>query len=307
MRVAAVVVTHNRRALLREALEALRAQTRPLDRILVVDNASADGTAEMLAADFGDVEVLRLAENGGGAGGFAAGLERAYAGDEEWLWVMDDDTIPTPTALAELLAPLDDLGGMPEPVLMASRVLWTDGSMHPMNLPWPRWKDRGLEVRAAQQGLVALRAVSFVSILVRREALGRVGLPRASFFIWGDDIEFTARLLRDEVGYLAPRSVVHHKTANATPSHHSTGPRYYYDVRNKVLMLRSGIWGTTERFWFAVLTAKQVREHLAFNRFGRAAIAAVARGVFDGLFRPPPGGVGPAQLPSGGRAGQPVA
>ena len=58
-RVCAVVVTYNRSALLREALVALGAQTRPVDRILVVDNASTDGTREIVAAEFPDVEILR--------------------------------------------------------------------------------------------------------------------------------------------------------------------------------------------------------------------------------------------------------
>jgi len=308
MNVRAVVVTHDRRALLRECLAALRAQTRPLDGVLVVDNASTDGTPAMLAAEFPDVEVLCLPVNEGSAGGFHAGLDHALAGPGDSFWVMDDDTIPEPAALAELLAPLADLGGLPAPAVMASRVLWTDGSLHPMNEPWPRWGDKTLEVGAAERGLVAIRATSYVSILVARGALERSGLPRTAFFIWGDDIEFTARLLRDEVGYLAPRSTVHHKTAHPHPSHRSTGPRYYYDVRNKVYMVRGDVWRTTERFWLAVLSLKQIRAHLAFNGYSRASIATVARGLRDGLLRPGRGALGPPPRPSArGPRGEPVA
>lgn len=303
-RVVAVVVTHDREALLRECLEALRAQSRPLDGILVVDNASTDGTAAMLRDEYAeDVEVLRLERNDGSAGGFHAGLDHALAAAEpaDWLWAMDDDTIPTPTALEALLAAPEQLaaGGLPEPALLASRVLWTDGTLHPMNQPWPRWGDKALEVGAAERGLVAIRAISYVSILLSPAALHRSGLPRPGLFIWGDDIEFTARLLHDDVGYLVPGSVVHHRTVHADPSHHSTGTRYYFDVRNKVLMLRGDVWRTTESFWFAVLSFRQALEYLRRNGWARPQVGAVVRGIRDGLLRPPAGTTGPPPLPRG--------
>jgi GT2 family glycosyltransferase len=100
----AVVVTYNRRALLEQCLDALRAQTRPPDRILVVDNASTDGTAEWVRGQ-DDVVALLLDENVGGAGGFHAGMRLAHAGGADWLWLMDDDTIPRPDALERLLEP----------------------------------------------------------------------------------------------------------------------------------------------------------------------------------------------------------
>src|SRR3954454_4454835 len=86
--VCAVVVTYNRLDLLTRCLEHLEAGSRPPDSILVVDNASTDGTAAMLA-ERGGVEVLRLAQNGGGAGGFERGLEHAFRQGHDWLWLLD--------------------------------------------------------------------------------------------------------------------------------------------------------------------------------------------------------------------------
>lgn len=76
-RVCAVIVTYNRKALLRECLKAVLSQTRPPDHVLVVDNASTDGTPEMLQEEFPQVEVLRLPETRAGPGvprGNEAGL-----------------------------------------------------------------------------------------------------------------------------------------------------------------------------------------------------------------------------------------
>lgn len=102
-RVCAVIVTYNRKELLRECLQAVLSQTRPPDHVLVVDNASTDGTPEMLREEFPQVEVLRLPENQGGAGGFHEGMKRAYEQGFDWLWLMDDDTLPSPRALEVLL------------------------------------------------------------------------------------------------------------------------------------------------------------------------------------------------------------
>ena len=105
MSVCAVVVTYNRRDLLEECLAALAAQTHPVDHLLVIDNASTDGTPELLRERYADqAELVALATNEGGAGGFHEGLRLGHAAGYDWIWLMDDDTIPSPTALQELLA-----------------------------------------------------------------------------------------------------------------------------------------------------------------------------------------------------------
>ena len=99
-RVCAVVVTRDRRDLLRRCLLALQQERRPPDGILVVDNASSDGSPEMVRDEFPEAELLRLEENVGGAGGFHRGVARAYASGYDWLWLLDDDTLPTGDSLA---------------------------------------------------------------------------------------------------------------------------------------------------------------------------------------------------------------
>jgi rhamnopyranosyl-N-acetylglucosaminyl-diphospho-decaprenol beta-1,3/1,4-galactofuranosyltransferase len=125
--VCAVVVTYNRKNLLIECLEALRKQTRPIQGIYLIDNASTDGTPELLL-EKGYISELppknveepwekeftiqnltngeeiklyyvRMHENTGGAGGFYEGAKRGYERGYEWLWLMDDDAEPKEDAL----------------------------------------------------------------------------------------------------------------------------------------------------------------------------------------------------------------
>jgi rhamnopyranosyl-N-acetylglucosaminyl-diphospho-decaprenol beta-1,3/1,4-galactofuranosyltransferase len=137
--IVALVVTRDRRILLGEALTAIRSQTRPPDAVVVVDNASADGTAAMVRARFPETDLLALPANTGGAGGFAIGLAHALDLGAGAVWLMDDDTLPEPGALAALLAARERATGPdgPPPVV-ASRVVWTDGRDHPMNTPRTR-------------------------------------------------------------------------------------------------------------------------------------------------------------------------
>ena len=148
--VCAIVVTYNRRELLVECLEKLQAQTRPPDRILVVDNASTDDTLELLSKREG-VDVLALDTNGGGAGGFEAGLREARRAGHDWYWLLDDDTFAEPDCLEQLLAGVERAPS--PPAVMTSVVRWKDGSLHPMNWPWLRLRHRGTFALGAGAGL----------------------------------------------------------------------------------------------------------------------------------------------------------
>ncbi len=283
--VAAVVVTHERRDLLRECLLALEVQTRPVEGVLVIDTASADGTGDMVRAEFPGAQYVYLTDNVGGAGGFLEGMSRAHAQGFDWLWLMDDDTIATPTALAELLRPLDEPNGLPTPQVLASRVVWTDQRLHPKNFPAPRLDESSNDhfVEAVGQGLLPIRLASFVSVLISRPAIERHGLPDARYFMWGDDGEYTARILKDGVGYTVPASIVNHKTAALSSVHLDRSGRYYYEVRNKLWQMRSDSFTSREKIHLLIATLMGVWIFLGHNRLRHGSLPLLARAVRDGL------------------------
>jgi rhamnopyranosyl-N-acetylglucosaminyl-diphospho-decaprenol beta-1,3/1,4-galactofuranosyltransferase len=235
-RIVAVVVAYNRRELLAEVLAALAAQESPVVRVVVVDNASTDGSADVARAAGDLVDVVELSRNTGGAGGFAAGMAVAIADHRpDWLWLMDDDTVPEPAALRELLAAVDDT----DAVVAGSRVVWFDGSEHPMNTPRSKPFAPPAERRAAAgRGSMPVRSTSFVSMLIRADVVREVGLPIADYFIWNDDFEYSTRALRGRRGVRVPASVVVHKTRVLGSTDADPGARFYYEVRNKLWMFR---------------------------------------------------------------------
>jgi len=281
--VIAVVVTYNRRDLLRECLSALSAQTRPPDRVFVVDNASTDGSRSVVAEEFPEVSVLALPENVGGAGGFHEGLKAAHAEGANWFWLMDDDTIPAPTALERLLDAPEALDGMTRPQLLASRTVWRDGRLHPMNEPsFKREPEHYID--SCERGLLPLRMATFVSLLVHRSAVDEFGLPLKYYFIWSDDIEYTARILRDrDVGFFVPDSVVEHKTKAAHTAVTETGGRFYFHVRNSLYMMRGSAWNMREKLSLVWALFFTTQIYLRHNRFGRESARIVVRGLRDGV------------------------
>lgn len=284
MTVCAVVVTYNREELLAECLDKLQGQSCPPDRILVVDNASSDGTPELLAERDG-IDTLRMAANGGGAGGFEAGLREAHREGFDWYWLLDDDTFADERCLEELLAGVERA---PEPPsVMTSVVRWKDGRLHPMNWPWLRLRGRGAFALGADAGLAHIRAATFVSTMVHRDAVDEYGFPPGHYFIWSDDIAYTARILRHGVGYMAPLSVAVHWTPVAHDTVNDDRGRFYYKVRNQLWLLRGDSFGGLERAQNARGLALSALRYLKQTRPRRHAIAVVARGLRDGLGREP--------------------
>lgn len=286
--VCAVVVTHNRRESLGRCLDAVLHQRRRPDRILVVDNASTDGTRTLLAQSYAEAEVLALPVNAGGAGGFHEGMKRAHAAGAEWLWLMDDDTLPEPEALTELLsAAAAGVDGAGPPWLLASKALWRDGSVHPMNFPVLERRRREPVIAGAARSVMPIRAATFVSLLVHRRAIDRFGLPRSHYFLWSDDVEYTSRVvLGGAAAYFVPASVVIHDTPRPEDFMAADPARFYYHVRNTVLTARGP--GRPPRDRLARLWAL-ASTSIAYLRRSKtlASVATVARGIRDGLRMPP--------------------
>ena len=292
-RVAAIVVTYNRKDLLLRCLAAISAQSRPVDHIFIWDNASSDGSVEALSAagwaGNPQLTITRSSENLGGAGGFKQAMQLAYKAGYDWLWLMDDDTIPRIDCLAELLNGAERCSHLGQPLVLASKVLWTDGSLHPMNVVGTKFGyDRQRFYDSATAGCISLRAASFVSCAIHRTAVEQYGLPIADYFIWSDDIEYTGRILRTEYGICVPTSIADHLTVNTYGTLDAAPSRFFYHVRNHAWLLRfSSAYSRQEKLKIAPLYAINLLRYLARQRLRPSAIAALGRGLIQGLFRKP--------------------
>lgn len=216
--IAAVIVTYNRLALLKECIAAVEAQQNEECDLLIIDNASTDGTDEYLkelsAAD-ARVKHFRLSENTGGAGGFNYGIRKAAELKYDYIWIMDDDTIPEPDCLDKLMEADRIVGGPDNYGYLSSSVFWTDGTECKMNRQKINRKYFD-KLQYLEKGIILIDQATFVSLLLPRQTVVKAGLPIKEYFIWGDDIEYTRRIsVRMHMpGYLVGQSRVIHKMAN---------------------------------------------------------------------------------------------
>lgn len=180
--------------------------------------------------------------------------------DADWLWLLEPDVDPAPDALERLLEPLADLGDLPVPALLASRVVRPDGHLHPAHEPWIPLLDRVVVIAAAQRRLTSLRLARWGSLLVSRAAVAEHGPPRADFAGGADDLEWTARLLKEGEGhgYLVP-------TSTATSSRPAR-PRFSgAQARTRARMVRGEGWVGQEPVWFAFMLGVDAARALALR------------------------------------------
>ena len=286
MKTLAIVVTRNRKRLLLQCLDALTRQTVPCD-ILIVDNASDDGTDVAVGERISDgLAYVNTGANLGGAGGFAFGIKEAVRRGYNFIWIMDDDVIPAPDALAELLKA--DSGFNGDYGWLSSRCVAEDGSLCPMNLQ-RRTLFGKLPAGALSAGAdpVPAQMASFVSLFFRAETVRRFGLPIAEFFIWSDDLEWTRRVSREIPCYAVPRSSVVHAITGSAASNIAIDtperiPRYFYAFRNEFYVYRrEGVRGLA--YYFAKVALNLVRVLVRADGHRLLRLRTLCRGVSAGL------------------------
>jgi GT2 family glycosyltransferase len=225
----AVVVTYNRKELLIECLESLRKQTKPLNAIYIIDNASTDGTPNLLLekefieklppdkvdhnwekcfltnspVDKSEIKIyyVRMCENTGGAGGFYEGVKRAYEEGYDWIWLTDGDTSHNNNLLERFSVYFkrEDLSALTNKVTDSSDniLIKTAGNLNFQGIKYPINILKPVEEKEYEKdSLHEIELATFVSLLVNRKAVEEVGFPKKEFFIHFDDWEFCLRLLK---------------------------------------------------------------------------------------------------------------
>jgi len=189
-------------------LDAIKSQTHPISKILVINNASTDDTIDRIQSIHPDVEVMNLPTNTGGAGGFSTGLRHLASRSQDFIWLMDDDAWAEPTALQELVQGSSSIS--PAPSFVCSRVLSPEDDA--VNLPHPHLDPSAEPSWDAYlaDGMLPLKACSFVSVLIPTAMVNLCGTPLAHYFLWFDDHEYTLRLSQTRLGWYITKSIVRH-------------------------------------------------------------------------------------------------
>ena len=241
MKILAVIVTHNRCALLSRCLDYLQSQTRQPNEILVINNASEDKTVEML--EHRGIHYITQ-DNVGSAGGWHRGIEYAIDHAFDAVWLMDDDGFPDASALAVL-----ELALVPRVVCASSVVLCEDEPNH-FVFPFPVLDDAGLPVLFSRRRkfltLLELQpsapdgtypfAHFFNGSLVSVAAAAQIGNVNRDFFIFGDEVDYFFRLR--QVGHVISVLDAKHFHPNVCERPYTPMKMYYYIKNTMILNVR---------------------------------------------------------------------
>lgn len=313
---AALIVTYNRVTQLRSCL--LHTFALDFDLVVVVDNASTDGTSTLLdnfQSRYRHLQVVRHEVNLGGAGGFATGLQEVdhRLGGAGWVVLFDDDAYPSSDVITCFRSRCDtyEAQGLTG---LAARVLSPDGEVVEVNRPIINvFRNPRLAISVAWPHLNGLRdlyhipntwiknpllafpvlvdAVSFVGLFLRLDALPkdlRHRYPQANLFLSSDDTIYTMNLVNRGCKLLFDPSLLFYHSSSTG---HSSSPwltptwRHYYVLRNSFRLH----W-CISKAWFLPLSLLCIARHaasailFAYRRQSAGLILVVVVAIFDGIF-----------------------
>lgn len=209
MRVLAHIHTFNDAAVIEQALEGLRRQTRPPDGIVIVDNASADTTLNRTFPK--GVTVVRNSVNLGTSGAIGMGFAHALEHQFDWTWVLDADSVPEPEALENLLGFFERLPPLQreQVCFLACRLATGSGGIEhrPLILT-----DSSIEYVPLDDDAGYCRCDCFIwsGSLFRMRSVAKIGLPSADYFIDLSELEYGYRARQFGLtGYIVSSGVLH--------------------------------------------------------------------------------------------------
>lgn len=237
---AVVVVTYNRADMLTKCLESLNAQSHKATRVYVVDNASTDHTQQVLSNLTWPISTIKMQSNTGGAGGFSAGLEKAYNDGFDWILLIDDDVLLDRDCLFQFLKYRKDaMIGVREDKngKLVERAALEYNLKNPLRLK-PRKKsiEDIYPCRSDMPKLLPVESAAFEGFMVHRNVISKVGFPRPEYFIFYDDLDYTIRIRKAGFHVNAVRDAVIIRQQNYSTNSALTGWKGFYMYRNFFLI-----------------------------------------------------------------------
>ena len=291
LRIAAVIVTYNRKNLLVKNLNMLLKQSKKLDMIIIIDNNSTDGTGELLKDDYlslSTVHYLRLPENIGGAGGFSKGIEIAHSMGFDYIWLMDDDGRPyDDDTFMNIITKAFEIRKVNNLIFLNSLVL---NDQRELTFELPKIKSITEIKQYTVNGLFTYGANPFNGTLISKELVDKIGYPNKDFFIKGDENDYQDRAIRngaflatvvESIYYHPSISKAKYKFMGKNKETDAEAPwKEYYKTRNYTYMYKKN--KQPKRIFQLIIARIHAIVFVKGKRFKRFYF--VSKGLFDGLF-----------------------
>ena len=275
MNYVSVIVTFNRKELLKQAIESLLNQTLLPQKVIVIDNNSTDGTQEMITKLYSNnslVKYCHLSQNNGGSAGFYAGLKKALKEeDADWISLSDDDAIYAEDYFEKLSQAHFD---HPDVKVLSGTVLNGNHQIETLHRRriknWNILSDYEVPVEEYQTNFF-YDLFTFVGVVISKEIIKQVGLPQKDFFIWFDDSEYSLRVHKlTKVLNVSDAKVYHKVKAKSENNQWYPNWREYYGMRNRIQVIKK--YGhpylLTRAYFIALLARKLIGNTVKSERKG---------------------------------------
>lgn len=274
----------------RDCLVSLRSLDYPNFQVLLIDNASGDGSPKKLAAEFPEVKLISNAENLGFPGGNNVGIREALKQLTSYLLLLNNDTIVAPDFLSQMVrvAETDPMIGIVNPKIFffePSDRLWCAGGLYQSWLG--TGKMRGVHQRNSKK-YDKVQEVSFATgcaFLIKADVVRRIGLMDEIFFLGFEDLDWSVRARQAGYQiYYVPSAVIWHKDSYSQKKNLGKPIKDFYSTRNRILFARKHITN-----WYWPLFALSLGGYIAYRSAGYLIrgepkrITALFKGVAAGI------------------------
>lgn len=275
MSVTAIIPVHNRADLLAQLLDSVAAQTVPLSEIIVVDNASSDGAADLARAR--GCTVIARASNTGFAQAVNAGWRAAQT---DWIAILNSDVTLDPHWLEHLLAAGRDSSFATGTIFDATHREVIDGTYDLLSQSGCAWRAGFGETGGIRRAPLRIALAPGTACLFRREVMERLNGFDESFESYLEDVDLGLRCLREGYsGIYVPAAVAWHKGSATLGRWNSRVVRL--TSRNQVLLIRRHYDRELFRRCFGQILAGQLLWGIVALRHGE--FFSWLAGKFDGL------------------------
>ncbi len=286
--VTAVILNTNRKEDTLACLESLECNTYPRLSMMVLDNASTDGSVEAIRERFPKVEILSIEDNKGYAGNNNVGIQAAIDRGADWVFILNEDTVVDPVAISKLVefGETNPKAGMLGPLVLHysdPEVIQSAGGR------MDRWREsyhlgeNELDHGQYKEPQLA-EWVSGCAILVRRQLIEQAGMLDERFYYYWEETEWCLRARKHGWQiYMVPVAKVWHKGVQID---YKPGPSVtYYKTRNHLLLQAKHHAPTIERVVLWYLLVKRLISWSVKPRWREKADHrnALARGMYDFL------------------------
>lgn len=240
MNIGIVVVTYNRKEKLIKSLHSFDEQSFKPVYIAVINNASNDGTADILEKwkniDNGVKKyVINNSVNEGSSGGFNAALSFANSLNAEWIMILDDDAYLNNNSLEVINNYLANNSTLDISAICCC-VKNANGEIqleHRRRIIIDKYYLDDVPVKIEEYYLPMFEcdSLSFVGSTIKRSIISKAGLPNKGFFIWFDDTEYSIRLKKYGRIICLPDAIINH---DDDKSNKDINWKTYYGLRNSL-------------------------------------------------------------------------